>query len=499
MQSKQNKGLKKDLTQSIHLSSGGLYLELGRNYWPEETNLQLFDALTQRGLPQTIQTLFQDNQLNCFENKPVTHVAWRNQNDFFHFNCNAEIKAQKQRNALFATEVISGTYRGFYGERITDIVSVGIGGSYLGNALLCDALKDFHHTQLTPHFLTAPDPFSLNEVLSKIDPRKTLWLFNSKSFTTYETITLLATIKKWFLQTHSIQAMEKHFFAVTCQVERAYAQGFKPEQVFYFDSGVGGRFSLWSSAGLIALLILGPTHYEQVLCGAHDMDQHFLSSPIEKNMPVALAWLDYYYAHFLNAKVRAVIPYSERLALLPQYLQQVEMESLGKSFLRNETFAEQEEGLVVFGGVGPGTQHSFHQFLYQNDQLIPVDFIVMKKTSVFQELQDTQLAQCLAQAKALWEGNEQAQHGYERITGQKPSNLIILDELTPFTLGALLALYEHKVFVLGELYQINPFDQFGVEFGKKLVGPILDAFANFTLVEQLDLISKKTIRMIKSQ
>jgi len=491
--------MQKDLTQSIHLSNDVLYLELGRNDWSAETTPELFAQLKQNGLPQAIQILSQDNTLNCFENRPVTHVAWRNQNNFFHFHCNAEINRQKQRNELFAEEVISGAYRGFYGTRITDIVSVGIGGSHLGNALLCDALKDFHHTQLTPHFLTAPDPFSLSEVLSKIDPRTTLWIFNSKSFTTYETITLLETIKAWFLEKHSTEAMEKHFFAVTCQVEQAYAHGFKPEQVFYFDSGVGGRFSLWSSAGLIALLILGPKHYNQVLAGAHDMDQHFFSSPLETNMPVALAWLDYYYAHFQGAKARAVIPYTERLALLPQYLQQVEMESLGKSFLRNHTFAEQEQGLVVFGGVGPGTQHSFHQFLYQNNQLIPIDFIAMKKTKVFQKLQDTQLAQCLAQAKALWEGNAHPQHGYEKITGRKPSNLIILNELNPFTLGALLALYEHKVFVLGELYQINPFDQFGVEFGKKLLGPILDAFTNLTVTEQLDVISKKTIQVIKSQ
>lgn len=496
MQSKRNAKPKTDLTQSFHLSAGPIYVELGRNYWSEEIRRQIFEQLEHHGIPNIIQKLFQDNQLNIFEKKPVTHVAWRTQAETFHFSCQVEIQKQKQRNEHFANQVISGTYRGFYDEPITDVVSVGIGGSYLGNALVSAALKDFQQSTLTAHFLTAPDPFSVQDILEKVNPRTTLWIFNSKSFTTFETLTLFNTIKQWFLETHPIDAWEKHAFAVTNQAAKAYEQGFKSEQVFYFDEGVGGRFSVWSSCGLTALLVLGPKIYEQFLRGAHDMDQHFYQSPIETNIPVCLAWLDYYYSYFVGAKSRAVIPYSERLALLPSYLQQLEMESLGKSFLSNETFSEKTLSMIVFGGIGPDSQHSFHQFLYQNDQLIPVDFIALKKTPVFQVLQNTQLAQCLAQSKAMWEGNEQPNQPCEKINGQKPSNLIILDELNPFTLGALMALYEHKVYVLGELYHINPFDQFGVEFGKKLAKPLLDTLNQQSAAETLDVISETTIRAI---
>jgi glucose-6-phosphate isomerase len=499
MQSHRHEGTGQILTKSFSLSSGPLTVELGRNYWSEEIRLDVFEQLKHRPLQQVIHKIFQDNRLNIFEDRPVTHVAWRDQNNFFQFRCQAKIQAEKQRNITFATQVISGDYRGFYHERITDVVNIGIGGSHLGNALVCNALKDFHHGALTPHFLIAPDPYALQALLADVDPRKTLWLFNSKSFTTFEMLTLLDTIKAWFLQAHPVAAMEKHFFAITSKVDNACQQGFKPSQIFCFDEGVGGRFSLWSSSGLISLLVLGPKNYEALLGGAHEMDKHVHSNPVDTNISVCLAWLDYYYAHFLGAKARAVVPYTERLSLLPQYLQQLEMESLGKSFLCNETFSDTPIGLIVFGGVGPGSQHAFHQYLYQSEQLIPIDFIAMKKTAVFQNLQDTQLAQCLAQSKALWDGNEQANNRYEKINGRKPSNLIVLDELTPEALGALLALYEHKVYVLGELFQINVFDQFGVEFAKKLAQPLLDALNNLNSTIELDPISKATIQKIKKQ
>jgi glucose-6-phosphate isomerase len=483
---------------TFNLKLDGLYLELGRNYWDKAIRQQVFQSLEQQGLKQAIQKLFHDNKINAAENRAVSHVAWRNLDGAFDFSLNDEIKKHSQRNNVFAQQVISGEHRGFYGDRITDIVSIGIGGSYLGNALVCSALKDFHHGQLQAHFLTAPDPASLHELLQKINFKTTLWLFNSKSFTTFETLTLLSKIKTLFLTEHPEEALEKHFFAITSQVAHASEQGFKPQQIFYFDEGIGGRFSLWTSSGLIILLTLGLEHYQQLLMGAHLMDQHFHSAPLSENIPVCLAWLDYYYSTFLKVKSRAVVPYSSRLHLLPNYLQQLEMESLGKSVLRDGTFSKNELGLVVWGGIGPDAQHAFHQFLYQSDQVIPVDFVLMKKTKDFQELQNIQLAQCLAQSKALWEGNDNLKNNYEIVKGQKPSNLIIIDQLDPFSLGALLAMYEHKVFVLGELYCINAFDQFGVELGKKLSQPMLQAFSDPISAKTLDQISHNTINLLKT-
>lgn len=483
---------------SFNLKLHGLYLELGRNYFDAVIKNEVFSELKQMELVKGIQNLFSDNLINFVEKHQVSHVAWRDRQQNFSFSLQQKIEQEWQRAEQFAQAVIAGEYRSYSDELITDIVSVGIGGSFLGNALVCNALQDFSHGKFKGHFLTAPDPALVNDLLQQLNPKTTLWLFNSKSFTTFETLSLYQVIKKWFLTSSPEEALAKHFFAITSQVDRAQQQGFQPEQIFWFDEGVGGRFSLWSTCGLMILLMLGLENHKTLLAGAHAMDQHFKAAPLEKNIPVCLAWLDYYYNIFLKAKSRVVVPYSGRLELLPSYLQQTEMESLGKSVHRNGDFSTDEMGLAVWGGIGPNGQHAFHQFLYQSEQLIPVEFIAVKKSSVFPDLQKMQLAQCLAQAKALWQGDMEKENTFEKIKGGKPSTLIILDELNPFNLGALLAMYEHKVFILGELYDINAFDQFGVELGKKLARPMLASFLNGNSNEQaLDEITEALITLLK--
>jgi glucose-6-phosphate isomerase len=456
----------------FRLQTQQLSVVLGRHFWGAKARTNIFELLKSFELIEKINSLFKPNTLNFTEGRPVTHTVWRDPASAYY--------AQNLKYQHFLHDII-------HQQRITDIVNVGIGGSYLGNALACEALKTFQAGKIKVHFLSAPDPTSLEDLFPKIDPHKTLWLFVSKSFSTLETLVLLEQIKAWFFEYQPQEAFEDYFFAITNQPKHAQEQGFSGSQCLLFDDGVGGRFSLWSPVGMIIAMAIGKENYQSLLAGAHAMDQHFLNTPLDKNIPVWLAWLDYFYSKFFHATSRMVEPYTQRLNLLPAYLQQLEMESLGKSAKTDGSL--NELGLVVWGGVGPEGQHAFHQFLYQNQQLIPAEFIVIRKSQHFQDVQDIQFAQCLAQAKALWEGNPNEKDLHKRIESFNPSTLIILEELTPFTFGQLLAMYEHKVFMLGELYQINPFDQFGVELGKKLTQPILNK-ARFA---ELDEITKSLL------
>ncbi|MCD6047196.1 MAG: glucose-6-phosphate isomerase [Gammaproteobacteria bacterium] len=477
--------------EPFFLSLDAVSIELGRHYWDRDSREQIGIFLTQNGLEKSIKTLFTNNQLNVTEQRAVTHVAWRDHSHLFSFHHQKEIQHTLDRAYAFVNQIHSST-------EITDVVNVGIGGSHLGCALVCDALQNYGDKKLQAHFLSASDPDALESLLKKLNPKKTLWLFTSKTFTTVEILSLLKYVKDWFLTSCTKEDLNKHFFAITSQVARAEQEGFQAEQCFWFDEGVGGRFSLWSTVGLIIMLVLGVSSYQELCAGAHAMDKHFYQAPLMENIPVCLAWLDYFYAKYLSATSRMVEPYSVLLSLLPSYLQQLEMESLGKSVTR-EGEPHEEKGLVVWGGVGPNGQHAFHQFLYQSNQFIPAEFIVLKQGKHFPELVQEQLAQCLAQSKALWEGLPDEVDSHKKIDSFKPSSIILLQALTPYTLGMLLALYEHKVFVSSELYSINAFDQYGVELGKKLAKPILAAFHDENAKASLDNISKNIFNIFTNE
>ncbi len=471
------------------LTEQEISVEFGRNWWNAEIRNELKHLSEKCQLKQKIQCLYQDNKINLTENRAVTHVAWRDKKQQFAFSHYQAIHQAHQKALDFYEKIMgSGEY--------TDIVNVGIGGSHLGNLLVCEALRDYDQKRIRTHFLSSPDPDVVEDLLSQLNPKKTLWLFTSKSFKTMEVIALLKVIKRWFIKKVSEKNWVMHAFAITNNLVQAQKEGFSQEQCFWFDEGVGGRFSLWSTVGLIILFALGKKNYEDLLAGAHTMDLHFLHQPLDHNIPVWLAWLDYFYSHFFHSTSRVVIPYTARLKNLPQFLQQLEMESLGKSTQRNGDEVK-DNGLVIWGDVGPNGQHAFHQFLYQTNQLIPVEFITFKSASHFQELQNMQMAQCLAQSKALWEGLADEKNPHKKVNPYKPSTLIILEKLNPYNLGLLLAMYEHKVFVLGEMYNLNAFDQFGVEFGKDYANLLLKYFTDQLTDGSVDSISQSLIELLR--
>ncbi|WP_306605369.1 glucose-6-phosphate isomerase [Azonexus sp.] len=399
-----------------------------------------------------------------------------------------EVRQVLVRMADFCERIHSGQYRGYTGERITDIVSLGIGGSDLGPRMAVHALAAFQQADLRVHFVSNLDSADLAGTLTHLNPRTTLFVVASKTFTTLETLTNAETARNWLLAAagrHS--AISQHFVAASSNLAATSAFGIAPENVFAFSDWVGGRFSLWSSIGLPIALAIGFRHFEQLLAGARNMDEHFFSAPAESNLPLTLALLGLWNTNFLNAHSHGIFPYSHSLGLLPAHLQQLEMESNGKRIDRNGLAVDYATNPVLWGEPGTNGQHSFFQLLHQGSALVACDFIALARSDFpLPGHHSGLLANCLAQSSALAFGQtadearasgiETALLPYRTFPGNQPSTTIILPKLTPFTLGQLLALYEHKVFCLGVLWNLNAFDQWGVELGKQLasrLAPIL--------------------------
>ena len=481
------------------------YVDLSKNRLSEKTLSLLGDLAAEAGLSEAKKAYFGGQKINETEDRAVLHTALRTSDKepilVEGQDVLPEIDAVKEKMYAFAEKVISGQWKGYSGKPIDTIVNIGIGGSDLGPAMVTEALE-FYGNHLTPYFVSNVEGDHHQEILKKIKPETTLFLIVSKTFTTQETLTNATSIRKWFLQSASESAISQHFIAVSTNLEKIAAFGIDPQNVFPMNDWVGGRFSLWSSVGLSICLAVGPQNFEQLLQGAGAMDRHFRDSPNEENIPTLLALISIWYNNFWNAESEAIVPYTQYLRNLPAYLQQGIMESNGKGVDRNGKAVNYQTGTIIWGASGTNAQHAFFQLIHQGTKLIPTDFIGFAKALYGnQDHQDKLVSNFIAQTEALMCGKSEEvvtkelhEKGlsaeaikkltpFKVFTGNRPTNTLLIEKLSPYTLGALIALYEHKIFVQGIIWNIYSYDQWGVELGKQLANSILNDLQN---VDNLD-------------
>ncbi|MCY4299435.1 MAG: glucose-6-phosphate isomerase [Flavobacteriaceae bacterium] len=471
------------------------YLDFSKNRCSAKTMTLLIDLAHQCGLDQAMDDYFSGKNINVTENRAVLHTALRkvNKAPIFIDGKNILTRVEKRKENMFgmASQIINKQWKGFTGKPIQTVVNIGIGGSDLGPAFVYEALA-FYRTRLKVRFLSNVDGDHAQEVLKDLEPETTLFIVVSKTFTTEETLTNAITVRDWFRKSAPRSAITKHFIAVSTNVAACQAFGIPSSNILPMDDWVGGRFSLWSCVGMSICLAIGPQHFDQLLLGAGIMDEHFQHSPFEKNIPVILALISIWYHSFWHADSEAIIPYSQYLRNLPTYLQQSFMESNGKGIDRNGQKVDYQTGAIIWGGSGTNSQHAFFQLIHQGTKLIPADFIsftqsLHSKKEAHQKL----LANFIAQTQALMQGkslnaaiDELKASGYEKqwierlapykvFEGNRPTNTILIKKLTPKTLGSLIAMYEHKIFVKGIVWNIFSFDQWGVELGKQLASKVL--------------------------
>jgi glucose-6-phosphate isomerase len=456
------------------LSCAGLYLDYSKNRVSDQVKDALLELAQASAIQAQRKAMFDGEQINATEGRAVLHTALRDRGTGGIATLIAE---QLQRVKAFSTQLRAGDWHGSTGKPIRAVVNIGIGGSDLGPRFVCQSLEEYAHPELEFHFIANVDGACIRSLLKKLNPETTLFIIQSKTFTTQETLLNAAAAISWVSEGLNLEVAQSspHFVAVTANTAKAQAFGIPAGQVFEFWDWVGGRYSLWSSIGLPIALMVGFEQFEALLSGAREMDEHFRSAPLEHNMPVILALLGVWYSNFLGAQSVAVIPYCERLGLLPSYLQQLDMESNGKSVTGEGEAVNCDTGPIVWGQTGSNGQHAFFQLLHQGTRLVPLDFIAAVKDDMsYPEQHRVLLGNMLAQAAALMQGQDQpGTQPHKVYPGNRPSNILLMEKLSPRTLGALIALYEHKVFVQGALWQINSFDQWGVELGKKMAADIL--------------------------
>ena len=473
----------------------GYLFDFSKNLIDQETLNLLLKLAEETQLKSAISAMFEGQKINETEDRAVLHTALRDFSDDEILvdgeNIKPGIKKVLDQMKTFSTKVISGQHKGFSGKEITDVVNIGIGGSDLGPVMVCSALKHYK-TRLNVHFVSNVDGNHIAETLKKLDPETTLFIIASKTFTTQETMTNAASAKEWFLKKGSQDDVAKHFVALSTNTKSVKEFGIAEENIFEFWDWVGGRYSLWSAIGLSIALAVGYENFEQLLKGANETDTHFRTADFKENVPVIMALVGIWYRNFYGAGTYAILPYSQYLDRFPAYLQQGDMESNGKSVDRNGNYVEYETGPIIWGEPGTNGQHAFYQLIHQGTELIPADFLAYAKScNKVSDHQDKLLANFFAQTEALAfgknadevyaelqaAGKSEAEIekllNYKVFAGDSPTNSFIFDELTPFSLGQLIALYEHKIFVQGVIWNIFSFDQFGVELGKVLAGKIL--------------------------
>lgn len=469
------------------LRVGDLLLDYSKQRLTTETRDKLCRVAEESNLFDHVQAMFRGENLNISEQRPALHTALRDPSQDPIFvegqNIKPRIHESLSRIETFVGSIRSGKHLGVSDKRITDIISLGIGGSDLGPSMVCQALSHYKTTDIRLHFISNIDGRTMSAVLEKCDPASTLCIINSKTFTTPETLQNAKHIQAWFKKALG-QECSRHLIGVTANCERARAFGLLEENIFEFWDFVGGRYSVWSSVGLPIALFLGMSHFRSFLEGAYEMDKHFYSAPFSENMPVLMALIGIWNINFWNCQTQAIIPYDDGLKQFPDYLQQLEMESNGKRAHLKTGFVTRATAPIIWGGVGCNGQHAYMQLLHQGTQVVPVDFLIATTGPLgFDEHHQLLFASCLSQSKALMEGNVEDVVGDPLIdaklcSGNRPSSTLLYPELTPRILGSLIALYEHKVFVQGVLWGINSFDQWGVELGKKLVKQILPYIKN---------------------
>ncbi|MBL8385621.1 MAG: glucose-6-phosphate isomerase [Burkholderiales bacterium] len=461
--------------QRMTVDAAGLTFDFSRHRATEQT-LGLLTALARaRAVPQWRERMFAGEPINATEQRAVLHVALRGQGHGPAAQAAVdEARVTLSRVGAIARDLRSGAWRGATGKAITDVLHIGIGGSDLGPRLIVDALRPLADGPRV-HFVANVDPDDLGDALAGCDPETTLVIVISKTFTTIETLTNAEGARAW-LAAGLPGSLDRHLIAVSNNVAAAAAFGVATANILPMAESVGGRYSVWSAVGLSIAVALGPEAFADLLSGAAAMDRHFLEAPLERNAPALLALMGVWYTNFWGAQTHAVLPYARRLDLLPDYLQQLEMESNGKRVDRDGNPVGYATAPVLFGNVGANSQHSFHQLLHQGTLLVPADFVLVRRRAAPQPYQRILLASALAQAAALTSGAASPGQPEKDYPGNAPSTTIVLPELAPATLGALLAAYEHKVFVQGVLWHINSFDQMGVELGKAIARTFLAAF-----------------------
>ena len=503
------------------LSLGDLTLDYSKNRFDADVFEALIDLAKERGVEQKRDDMFSAQKINFTENRAVLHTALRNRSGqsvvLDGKNVMDDINAVLMKMKKFSDDVRYGKFKGYTGKKLTNIVNIGIGGSDLGPVMVCEALKKYQMKDINCYFISNIDGTACYETLKNLDPETTLFIVASKTFTTIETLTNAKTCRKWLVDALGEHAVDKHFVALSTNREKVVEFGINPDNMFAFWDFVGGRYSLWSAIGLIIAIAVGFENFEKLLEGAFAMDEHFKTAPLDKNMPVILALLGIWYNNFFNFHRYCVVPYDEYLKYLPSYLQQLDMESNGKSVDKDGDFVSYSTGPAIFGGAGTNVQHSFFQLLHQGTDLVPVDFIIPAISH--NEIGDHHqilLSNVLAQGEALMRGktvseaaNELKKSGksddevealkkYKSFTGNRPSNTLLCKKIDPFTLGEIIALYEHKVFVQGVIWNINSFDQMGVELGKQLALNILPELKGKSFALDHDNSTMSLIKKVKA-
>lgn len=498
-----------------------LLLDYSKNRITRETFALLLDLARERDVPGWTERMFSGEKINCTEHRAVLHIALRNRRNTPILVDGEDVmpgvNAVLDKMRGFTQGVRSGAWKGYTGQTITDVVNIGIGGSDLGPLMVCEALKPYAGP-LRAHFVSNVDGTHLAETLTGLDPATTLFVVASKTFTTQETLTNAHSARDWLLAAAGDeQAVAKHFVAVSTNAEAVSAFGIDTDNMFEFWDWVGGRYSLWSAIGLSIALFLGMEHFEALLDGAHAMDEHFRGAPLERNMPVILALLGIWYSNFLGAETHAILPYDQYLHRFPAYFQQGDMESNGKRISRQGEALDYTTGPVIWGEPGTNGQHAFYQLIHQGTRLVPADFIAAAEShNPLGEHHAILLSNYFAQTEALMRGKTEAEVRAE-LTGQgltgealeallphkvfpgnRPTNSILYRKLTPFALGRLIALYEHKIFVQGVIWNINSFDQWGVELGKQLARTILPELIDFKEIDTHDCSTNGLINYYKT-
>ena len=478
------------------------YFDYSKNRITTETMLLFKELIEQVDLNDAISKYFSGDIINKTEHRSVLHTALRAPQDtdlmLEGVNIIPEVTTVKDKIKSFSNDIISGALRGATGKAFTDIVNIGIGGSDLGPAMIVDALQ-YYKNHLTMHFVSNVDGDHVNETLKQLNPETTLFVVVSKTFTTQETLSNANTMRSWFLESQLEKSVEKHFVAVSSNIEKVKDFGINEANIFPMWDWVGGRFSLWSAVGLSISLSIGYSNFLSLLDGAHDMDTHFKNETFETNIPIIMACLGIWYNNFFQFESEVVLPYSQYLNQFATYLQQAIMESNGKNVDRSGDRIDYQTSSIVWGEPGTNSQHAFFQLLHQGTKIIPSDFIAFAKPlHGNKDHQDKLMSNFFAQTEALMNGKSERQvsqeleqqnisetlksqlRNYKVFEGNRPTSTLLINKLTPHSLGKLVALYEHKIFVQGVIWNIFSYDQFGVELGKELAGKILDDFSSST-------------------
>ena len=485
-----------DRAKKFSVNLEAMYVDYSKNRINDRTMKLLLNLARECDLENKIKAMFKGDKINVTERRPVLHIALRNRANTPIYvdgkNVMPQINEVLAKMKKFSDAVRFGEFKGQTGKKLTNIVNIGIGGSDLGPVMACEALRKYWAKDINCYFISNIDGTACAEVLNKVDPETTLFIVASKTFTTIETLTNAKTCRKWLVDALGEHAVAKHFVALSTNTKEVEKFGINPENMFEFWDFVGGRYSMWSAIGLIIAIAVGFENFERMLEGAYAMDQHFYNTDFEHNIPVILGMLGIWYNNFFGLHRYAVIPYDQYLQYVPMYLQQLDMESNGKFVAMNGEYVKYATGPVLFGGAGTNVQHSFFQLIHQGTEIVPLPFVLPAIShNEIGEHHEILVANVLAQGEALMRGKtvkeaaaelKKAGKSREEISylkkfksfeGNRPSNTIVFKKMDPYTLGMLIAMYEHKVFVQGVVWNVDSFDQYGVELGKQMALSIL--------------------------